>query len=38
MWKKIDKEKNYGYDLGGHVGCKDSITIKKAHVFVRVGE
>jgi hypothetical protein len=36
--KKISKEKNYCYNLGGHKCCKDSITIKKAQDFVRVGE
>jgi hypothetical protein len=25
-----DEGKNYCHDLGGHVRCKDSITIKKA--------
>jgi hypothetical protein len=28
--KTFYKEKNYHHDLGGHVRCKDSITIKKA--------
>jgi hypothetical protein len=28
--KKLHKEKKYHHDLGGHVRCKDSITIKKA--------
>jgi hypothetical protein len=36
--KNINKEKNCRYDLGGHARCKDSITIKKAQDFVRVGE
>jgi hypothetical protein len=36
MQKK--EEKNYRNDLGGHGRCKDSITIKKAQDFVRVGE
>jgi hypothetical protein len=31
--KKINR-----HDLGGHERCKDSITIKKALAFVRVGE
>jgi hypothetical protein len=29
--KNLYKEKNYHHDLGGHVRCKDSITIKKAY-------
>jgi hypothetical protein len=28
--KKLDKEKIYRYDLGGHARWKDSIIIKKA--------
>ncbi len=36
--KNLHEEKNYRNDLGGHVRCKDSITIKKAQDFVRVGE
>ncbi len=36
--KNLEPERNYHYDLGGHARCKDSITIKKAQDFVRVGE
>jgi hypothetical protein len=36
--KNLNEEKNYSNALVGHVGCKDSITIKKAQDFVRVGE
>jgi hypothetical protein len=36
--KNLNKEKNYRNDLGGHARCKDSITMKKAQDFVRVGE
>jgi hypothetical protein len=36
--KNLNKEENYRNDLGGHARCKDSITIKKAQDFVRVGE
>ncbi len=36
--KNIYKEKNNCHDPGGHERCKDSITIKKAWYFVRVGE
>jgi hypothetical protein len=36
--KNLYKEKSYRRDLGGHVRCKDSITIKKAQDCVRVGE
>jgi hypothetical protein len=37
--KNLNKEKTiYSNDLGGHVRCKDSITIKKAQDFVRIGE
>ncbi len=32
------QEKSYRHDLGGHVRCKDSITIKRAQDFLRVGE
>jgi hypothetical protein len=38
MQKNLYKEKNYCHDLGGYVTCKDSIAIKKAEDFVRVGE
>jgi hypothetical protein len=31
--KKIDEEKNYRHDLGGHVRCKDNITIKKCKIL-----
>ena len=30
--KKPLRENNYGCDLGGHVRCKDSITISKRKV------
>jgi hypothetical protein len=33
IWKIINH-----YDPGGHGRCKDSITIKEAYDFVRVGE
>ena len=37
--KNLNKvKKNYPNDLGGHARCKNSITIKKAQDFVRVGE
>ncbi len=36
--KNVDMEKNNRHDLGGHEICKDSITIKEATDFVRVGE
>ncbi len=34
--KNLFKEKNNRHDPGGHERCKDSITIKKVHNFVRV--
>jgi hypothetical protein len=34
----LTRKKSYRNDLGGHARCKDSITIKKVHNFVRVGE
>ena len=36
--KNLDMEKINRHDLGGHGRCKDSITIKEAYDFVRVGE
>jgi hypothetical protein len=30
--------KSYRHDPGGHVKCKDSITIIKCNVLVRIGE
>jgi hypothetical protein len=36
--KNLNKAKKIRNDLGGHARCKDSITIKKAQDFVRVGE
>jgi hypothetical protein len=36
--KNLYKEKINRHDPGGHERCKDSITIKKAYNFVRVGE
>ncbi len=36
--KNLYKEKNNRHNPGGHKKCKDSITIKKAYNFVRVGE
>jgi hypothetical protein len=37
--KNLNKETKINrYDLGGHEICMDSITIKKAQDFVRVGE
>ncbi len=36
--KNCNKEKKIRHDLAGHVRCKDSITIKRAQDFVRVGE
>jgi hypothetical protein len=36
--KNLCKEKINCHDPGGHERCKDSITIKKAQDFVRVGE
>ncbi len=36
--KTLIKTKQYHNDLGGHARCKESITIKKAQDFVRVGE
>jgi hypothetical protein len=36
--KNLLKEKNNRHNLGGPERCKDSITIKKAKEFVRVGE
>ncbi len=36
--KTLIRKTYYCYDLGGHARCKDSITIKKASDFVRVGE
>jgi hypothetical protein len=38
MQKEILIRKKYHHDLGGHARCKDSITIKEALDFVRVGE
>ncbi len=41
-WKSYEKtliwKKNYRHKLGGHVRCKDSIIIKNAQDFVRVGK
>jgi hypothetical protein len=36
--KNLMRKKKYRNDLGGHVGCKDSITINKMQDFVRVGK
>jgi hypothetical protein len=36
--KNLHKEKNNHHNLGGHERCKNSITIKTALDFVRVGE
>ena len=36
--KTFMRKKIICHDLGGHERCKDSITIKKAQDFVRVGE
>jgi hypothetical protein len=36
--KTFIRKKNSRLDPGGHERCKDSITIKKAKDFVRVGE
>jgi hypothetical protein len=36
--KNLNMEKSYCHDLGSHLRCKDSITIKKAQDYVRVGE
>jgi hypothetical protein len=36
--KNLIRKIFYRNDLGGHVGCKDSITIKKGQDFGRVGE
>jgi hypothetical protein len=36
--KNLFKGKNNRHNPGGHDRCKDSITIKKAKGFVRVGE
>ncbi len=39
MWKKtFIRKKVNRHDPGGHEKCKDSIIIKKAKDFVRVGE
>ncbi len=36
--KTFIRKKIYHHDPGGHERCKDSINIKNAKVFVRVGE
>jgi hypothetical protein len=38
MLENLQQDKNYRHDLGGHIRCKDSISIKKVLDFVRVGE